>query len=142
MISTKESAAQFTRISRIYQSYFSPALHNRIFGIAYNVGHVEERDKVQVWFDKPLSSVIFDKEPLKLPNSFDKVFHEVELGVVLGMQGKNIHPDDVKKHISGYFLAIDFTNRGLGAQFKKDGAPWCLQKGSDGFTAVSDFIEP
>ena len=25
--------------------------------------------------------------------------------------------------------------------FKKDGAPWCLQKGSDGFTAVSDFID-
>ena len=25
--------------------------------------------------------------------------------------------------------------------FKKDGAPWCLQKGSDGFAAVSDFID-
>ena len=25
--------------------------------------------------------------------------------------------------------------------FKKDGAPWCLQKGSDGFAAVSDIID-
>ena len=57
------------------------------------------------------------------------------------MQGKNIQAKDARKHIAGYFLAIDFTNRGLGGQFKKDGAPWCLQKGSDGFTAISDFID-
>ena len=43
--------------------------------------------------------------------------------------------------MAGYFLAIDFTNRGLGSIHKKDGAPWCLMKGSDGFCAVSDMMD-
>jgi acylpyruvate hydrolase len=83
-------------------------------------------DRGQIWFDKPISSIIFDKQPLKLLDTFNYVVHEVELGVLLGMQGKNIQAKDARKHIAGYFLAIDFTNRGLGSQFKKDGAPWCL----------------
>jgi len=58
--------------------------------------------------------VIFDKQPLKLLESFNYVVHEVELGVLLGMQGRNIQAKDARKHIAGYFLAIDFTNRGLG----------------------------
>jgi 2-keto-4-pentenoate hydratase/2-oxohepta-3-ene-1,7-dioic acid hydratase in catechol pathway len=113
----------------------------RIYGIAYNYGEVQEKDRAQIWFDKPLSSVIFDGEPLRLPAHFDSIAHEVELGLVVGMSGKDIKPQNALKHIQACFLAIDFTNRGLGAQFKKDGAPWCLYKGSDGFTAVSDFVQ-
>lgn len=64
----------------------------RIFGIAYNYGEVSERDRGQIWFDKPLSSVIFNGEPLRLPEHFDKVCFEVELGLVIGMAGKDILP--------------------------------------------------
>jgi acylpyruvate hydrolase len=70
-----------------------------------------------------------------------KVVHEVELGILIGMTGKNIQREHALDHVAGYFLAIDFTNRGLGLQYKKDGAPWCLMKGSDGFSAISDFID-
>jgi|LakMenE18May11ns_1017448.scaffolds.fasta_scaffold8108913_1 2-keto-4-pentenoate hydratase/2-oxohepta-3-ene-1,7-dioic acid hydratase in catechol pathway len=42
------------------------------------------------------------------------------------MTGKNIKSSNALDHVAGYFLGIDFTNRGLGAIFKKDGAPWCL----------------
>ena len=50
-------------------------------------------------------------------------------------------PEDALKHVSAYFVTIDFTNRNLGAMFRKDGAPWCLYKSSDNFTAISDFID-
>ncbi len=113
----------------------------RIYGIAYNYGDVQEKDRGQIWFDKPMSSVIFNGEPLKLPAHFDSITHEVELGLVVGMSGRDIKPANALKHIEACFLAIDFTNKSLGAQFKKDGAPWCLYKGSDGFTAVSDFVQ-
>ena len=79
-----------------------------------------------IWFDKPMSSVLLSGQPLKLPSHFTKVVHEVELGVVIGMTGKNIKARNALDHIAGYFLSIDFTNRGLGMMFKKDGAPWCL----------------
>ena len=44
-------------------------------------------------------------------------------------------------HISGYFLGIDFTNRSLQDDFKRDGADWSLSKGADTFAAVSDFVD-
>ena len=46
-----------------------------------------------------MSSVIFDNEPLRLLPHFDKVFYEVELGIVIGMTGRNILPGDAYKHI-------------------------------------------
>lgn len=57
-------AQEFARIHHIHQSYFKPAATKRIFGIAYNFGQVKESDRGQIWFDKPMSSVIFDNEPL------------------------------------------------------------------------------
>ena len=59
--------------------------------------------------------MIFDNEPLSLPVHFTKVAYEVELGLVIGLPGKNILKQDAFKHIQAYFLGIDFTNRGLGA---------------------------
>ena len=44
-------------------------------------------------------------------------------------------------HIGSYFLGIDFTNRALQDDFKRDGADWSLCKGADSFAAVSDFID-
>jgi hypothetical protein len=86
MINSKESAAkQFAHMQRIYKSYFNVSSHKRIFGIAANYGEVSEKDRVQNWFDKPVSSIIFDKQPLKLLDTFTYVVHEVELGVLLGM---------------------------------------------------------
>ena len=54
----------FIKKNDIYKS-------NKIFGIAYNYGQLPEKDRVQVWFDKPISSVIFDKQPLILPSHFN-----------------------------------------------------------------------
>ena len=88
-----------------------------------------------------MSSVLFNKEPLHLLKHFDGVIHEVELGLVIGMAGKDVTPGNAMKHIGAYFLANDFTNRGMVGQFKQDGAPWCLAKSSDGFCGVSDFLE-
>ena len=38
---------------------------------------------------------------------------EGEMGVVVGMNGRDIRKEDAMKHIAGYFVGIDFTNRGL-----------------------------
>jgi acylpyruvate hydrolase len=73
-----------------------------------------------------MSSLIFHGDTLHLPMHFTKIIHEVELGVLIGMPGRDIPQHKAHQHIGGYFLAIDFTNRDLGPMFKKDGAPWCL----------------
>ena len=85
-------AAELSKLKQIYQSLYSQGSTKRIYGIAYNHGEVAEKDRKQIWFDKPMSSVIFNQEPLVLPSHFDKVFHEVELGLVVGKPGKDILP--------------------------------------------------
>lgn len=113
-----------------------------IYGIAVNFGDaMADKDKVQLWFDKPASSVIFDNEEFRLPANMKDVIHEVELGVVIGKPGRDIAAKDALSHIQAYFITIDFTNKEKLLKFKPDGAPWCLIKGSDGFCAVSDFID-
>jgi len=88
-----------------------------------------------------MSSVIADNENLELPAHFEDVFYEVELGVLIGMRGRNIKSQDYMKYIAGYFIGIDFTNQGLANDFKNDGAPWSLGKSSQGFAAISDFVD-
>ena len=55
--------------------------------------------------------------------------HEVELGVVIGMTGKNINAKDWENYVEGYFLGIDYTDRDMQAAAKKNGSPWFLSKG-------------
>ena len=39
--------------------------------------------------------------------------HEVELGLMISTQGKNIAAKDWENYVEGYFLGIDFTDRDL-----------------------------
>lgn len=76
----------------------------------------------------------------KIPKVFTKVAHEVELGVIIGKQCKNVKKEEAFNYISGYCLALDMTaqcNLGLA---RKNGHPWSLGKGFDTSTAVSSFI--
>ena len=93
-----------------------------------------------MWFDKPMSSLLTPGNPFHLvPGIHEEIDHEVELGVVIGMRGKNIRVQDSLKHVAGYFVGLDFTNRVIQQINKKSGGDWCLAKGSNSFAAVSDF---
>ena len=94
-----------------------------------------------MWFDKPMTSLITPGKPFTLVRAIhDVVHHELEMGVVIGMRGKDIRPENALKHIAGYFVGLDFTNRRLQQLNKNSGADWCMAKGSNEFAAVSEFI--
>jgi acylpyruvate hydrolase len=59
--------------------------------------------------------------------------HEVELGVVIGKDGKFIKEEDAMSHVLGYVLALDMTARSVQEKLKKQGHPWLLAKGSFSF---------
>ena len=69
-----------------------------------------------------------------------EVHFEVELGIVIGMNGRHIKPENAMSHIAGYFVGVDFTNRALQTVCKDTGADWILAKGADQFGAISDYI--
>ena len=136
---------QFMRMSSIYQSYFSHENQRKIVCIGRNYhAHIAELNNSlptePMWFDKPLSALLTPGKSLKLEESHVDVHHEVELGVVIGMRGRNIRPENVHRHIAGYFIGVDFCNRVLQRRNNGDGSDWCMAKGSNQFAAVSEYI--
>lgn len=117
----------------------------KILGAALNYMDIVRSRNVAVpaeplLFLKPTTSYITEGNPIVIPKVFTKVAHEVELGVIIGKQCKNVKKGEAFNYISGYCLALDMTaqcNLGLA---RKNGHPWSLGKGFDTSTPVSGFI--
>ena len=79
----------------LYSRYFSIGATRKIICAAKNY-HPNIADPnfkppgQPMWFDKPLSSAVLPGESLKWQPSYNNVNHEIELGVVIGMSGRNI----------------------------------------------------
>ncbi|KAL7754212.1 Acylpyruvase fahd1, mitochondrial [Sorochytrium milnesiophthora] len=92
------------------------------------------------FFLKPTSSYCPVGSKIEIPVGCD-VHHEVELGVVIGKDCRDVHSKDAMSVVGGYALALDMTARNLQDAAKKAGLPWSAAKGFDTFTPISDFIE-
>lgn len=94
-----------------------------------------------ILFLKPASSFLLRGQGnIEIPSGCTNLHHEVELGVVIGRDGRDISRDQAMEYVQGYFLALDMTARELQSDAKKKGLPWSVCKGYDTFTPVSDFI--
>ena len=99
-----------------------------------------EVTKDPILFLKPESAIIFNNESILLPTMSSCIHHEVELGVVIGKNGKYISKSDAMNHVLGYLIALDITARDLQSLAKKNGLPWSIAKGFDTFAPISDVI--
>ena len=93
-----------------------------------------------VFFFKPPSAIIHNGGQIVLPEISKEVHHEVEMTVLIGVQGSNIHRSAALKHVAGYGIGLDMTMRDIQNEAKKKGLPWALAKGFDTSAPVSDFI--
>jgi len=91
-------------------------------------------------FMKPPSAFITENQELKIPSEWDELHHEVELGVIIDQQCKNINSKQAIQNIGGYCLALDMTARKIQDELKKQGHPWLLAKGFDCSCPCGDFI--
>ena len=116
----------------------------KIIGIGRNyAAHAKELGNQvpseMVLFFKPPSSFVCHPHDLVLPNGAE-VHHEVELGVYIGKDGKNIPKSEAANHIGGYCVALDMTARNWQNDAKKSGLPWARAKGFDTSCAVGTFV--
>jgi len=116
----------------------------KIVAIGRNyVAHAKELNhavpKEPFFFLKPTSSYLPSGGKLEIPAGI-VTHHEVELGVVIGKDGRDISQANADVHIAGYTLAVDMTARNLQDKVRKEGLPWSAAKGFDTFTPVSEFI--
>jgi acylpyruvate hydrolase len=93
-----------------------------------------------MFFLKPPSSIVLSPGRIEIPPNID-VHHELELGVVIGKNGRNIRATDAMNYVSGYCLGLDLTARNIQNEAKAKGNPWSEAKGYDTFTPLGDFIE-
>ena len=60
-------------------------------------------------FNKPISSIITQESAIQVPSEWKELHHEVELGIIIGKEGKYIKEEYAMEHVAGYVLALDMT---------------------------------
>ena len=93
-----------------------------------------------VLFLKPASSVIFNGESIIIPSMSNCLHHEVELGVVISKNCKNVKQNEALDFVIGYCVALDITARDIQDEAKKFGWPWTIAKSFDTFTPISEVV--
>jgi 2-keto-4-pentenoate hydratase/2-oxohepta-3-ene-1,7-dioic acid hydratase in catechol pathway len=118
-----------------------PRPAKNVFCVGWNyLEHFEEgAKKLQDNRELPQWPVFFSKAPTAVTGPFDSVPFdpaistsldwEVELGVVIGVTGKNIKADDAMKHVWGYTVINDVSWRDLQ---RRHGGQWHKGKSLDG----------
>ena len=104
---------------------------------AHAAEHGAIAPEVPALFLKPPSAVIGPGEKIILPPQSQRVEHEAELAVVIGKKGRWISPEDAEKHILGYTIANDVTER----VYQREDLLWTRAKGFDTFGPMGPWIE-
>lgn len=114
----------------------------KIFGSGVNyAGHQEENPAAVMptepgFFSKFPSSVCGPGDPILLPDKESMVDYEVELAVVIGRPGRNISARDADRHIFGFTVVNDVSDRGV--QFRPMQTD--LGKGFDSFCPMGPAL--
>jgi len=123
-----------------------PAKNVFCLGLNY-VSHMEESARargreikipeVPVFFTKTPTSVSGPYDPIPWDTAVTKqVDYEAELGVVIGIAGKNIPRDKALDHVFGYTIINDVSARDL----QKDHMQWFKGKSLDGFCPMGPWV--
>ena len=111
----------------VHNLSFTP---NRIFCIGKNYGeHIKELGDKQtpnepVVFMKPVCSIVAPSVTLYHPPYGNELQHEVEVVLLIGKEGKNIHESHALSYVSGVTLGLDLTLRDVQKKLKVAGLPW------------------
>lgn len=90
-------------------------------------------------FLKPASAIIPSGGQIVIPDLSNEVHHEIELVVLIGLEGKNIDDETALDHVAGYAVGLDMTARDIQAVAKEKGHPWSVSKGFDTFAPLGAF---
>ncbi|MCZ0961132.1 fumarylacetoacetate hydrolase family protein [Paracoccus benzoatiresistens] len=90
-----------------------------------------------ILFSKWTSCIAGPDDDLHLPPGSTATDWEVELGIVIGDGGRNIAPDQAARHIAGYCVINDISERDW--QLRRGGT-WDKGKGHDGFGPIGPWL--
>ncbi|UCC68316.1 MAG: fumarylacetoacetate hydrolase family protein [Armatimonadota bacterium] len=117
----------------------------RIIALGLNyAAHAEETGKKPpkepIFFVKASTAVIGPGEPVVCPRRVGRIDHEVELAVVIGIEGRRISRRRAMNHVAGYTILNDVTARDMQARDMAASQPWFLSKSFDTFAPMGPCI--
>ncbi|PWC37267.1 ureidoglycolate lyase [Azospirillum sp. TSO22-1] len=93
--------------------------------------------KEPVVFMKPTSCIVGPDDDVEIPRGSEKADWEVELGVVIGAPAKYVSEEDALKHVAGYCIVNDVSERA----FQLEGTgQWVKGKSHDTFGPVGPWL--
>jgi 2,4-diketo-3-deoxy-L-fuconate hydrolase len=90
-----------------------------------------------VLFTKATSAIIGPNDDVRIPRGSKKTDWEVELGVVIGTTAKYVSESDAPRHIAGYCVINDVSEREF--QLERHGT-WDKGKGCDTFGPIGPWL--
>ena len=90
-----------------------------------------------VVFSKWTSALMGPDDPIEIPRGSVKTDWEVELAVVIGLGGRYIDEADAMRHVAGYCVMNDVSERDF--QLNRSGA-WDKGKGCDSFGPLGPWL--
>lgn len=85
--------------------------------LALNYIGVGIEQQPPLYFVKSLSCLCFSGSIIKYPKDSQRLWTEVELAIVVGRDGEDIHPEEASDYIDGFIVAGDITCENI---FKRD----------------------
>ena len=109
-------------------------------GLNYRL-HAEEAGvpipKEPIFFMKATSSICGPNDDVIIPKGSEKTDYEVELGIVIGTKASYIAVHDAPKHIAGYCVVNDVSEREY--QIER-GGQWTKGKSADTFCPMGPWL--
>jgi acylpyruvate hydrolase len=93
--------------------------------------------KEPMFFLKPDTALIPNKNPFFIPDFSNDIHYEVELVVRINKLGKNIEEQFAHRYYEEIGIGVDFTARDVQQHCKEKGHPWEKAKAFDGSAPVS-----
>lgn len=104
--------------------------------------HAEEANmpipQEPVVFNKWTSAICGPNDDIVKPSLSTKMDWEVELGIVIGEDAKNVSEEDALDHVAGYCLINDVSERHF--QLEISGGQWDKGKGCDTFGPLGPYL--
>jgi 2,4-diketo-3-deoxy-L-fuconate hydrolase len=91
-----------------------------------------------VVFSKWTSAIVGPDDDVEIPRGSSRTDWEVELGVVIGKGGRYISEADALKHVAGYCVVNDVSEREV--QLERGGGQWDKGKGCDTFGPIGPWL--
>src|SRR5205809_3077459 len=118
-----------------------PVAPSKLIAVGLNYAdHIAEMKRAEfgaplIWFKAP-SSLLAHNGVIEVAFTEHQTDFEVELAVVIGIRTKNVSATDALRHVFGYTIGLDITDRDLQKQEKQFGR--C--KSFDTYTPVGPFV--